>query len=484
MPAMWSARMGIQWFRRRISIELLAAARCSAMPTVRAQSAAQRGRASQPDDIRIKQGYWENSLAYDGRVPSWMHRLREQGHEVAAVGKLHFRSSSDDNGFSEEIDPMHIVDGVGGLVGLLRGSGEEPVRSGNWEMYAVQVGPGETSYHSYDRRITAHAIDWLKKHGRPSEKPWVLCVHYGSAHPPFKVPERLLNLYPPKDVPLPVRWREEERPHHPAVDHLRHILGLRETIDEATLRLMIAGYFGLITHLDEQIGEVFQAADDLGLLESTRVLYTADHGECLGDHFLFGKFNMYEGAIGVPMVMSGEGIEPGTVVDQIVSHVDLFATIVEAVGARLESPADDDLPGISLWPAMQGDETKRVGFAEYHALGSKSAGYALRDGDYKLVYHVGMSNQLFDLIDDPNEIVDLIDTERGGSIAAGLEKKLRSMIDPEATDERAKADQRRRVEEMGGRDAILKRGGFPRTPVPGEKTEFTAVIARPPSSNS
>ena len=60
-----------------------------------------------------------------------MHRLRGQGHEVASVRKLHFRSSEDDNGFTEEIIPMHIVDGVGGLVGLLRGSDEEPIRSGN-----------------------------------------------------------------------------------------------------------------------------------------------------------------------------------------------------------------------------------------------------------------------------------------------------------------------------------------------------------------
>ena len=68
-------------------------------------------------------GYWENAIPYDGQVPSWMHRLRNAGHKVTAVGKLHFRSTDDDNGFTEEIIPMHIVDGVGQLVGLLRGTG-------------------------------------------------------------------------------------------------------------------------------------------------------------------------------------------------------------------------------------------------------------------------------------------------------------------------------------------------------------------------
>jgi len=419
-------------------------------------------------------GYWENSLAYDGRVPTWMRRLREQGHEVAAVGKLHFRATEDDNGFTEEILPMHIVEGVGGLVGLLRGSGEEPVRTGNWDMY-VDVGPGETSYHAYDRRITRHAIEWLEAHQGASDKPWILCVHYGSAHPPFKAAERLLDLYPPDEMPMPVQWRGDERPRHPAIDHLRHILGQKDDIDETTLRQMVAGYFALISHLDEQVGEVIAAAEELGLLDSTRLLYTADHGDCFGNHFIFGKFNMYERSIGAPLMMCGEGISAGTEVNQITSHVDLFPTIVEAVRGSL-TENDGDLPGVSLWPAISGHESDRVGFVEYHALGSKNASFVLRQGNMKLIYHVGMPCQLFDLADDPDETTDLVATERGRGTAGELESRLRRILDPEETDARAKADQRRRVDEIGGRDAILRRGGFPRTPAPGEGTNFTPVV--------
>ncbi len=71
-------------------------------------------------------GYWDNVLAYDGRYPSWMRRLRDAGRSVVSIGKLHYRSSEDDAGFSREIVPMHILDGVGGVVGLLRWSDEEP----------------------------------------------------------------------------------------------------------------------------------------------------------------------------------------------------------------------------------------------------------------------------------------------------------------------------------------------------------------------
>ena len=290
-------------------------------------------------------GYWENAIPYDGRVPTWMHRLREVGHEITAIGKLHFRSTKDDNGFREEILPMHIVDGVGQVVGLLRGTGEEQVRPGVWEMYVENLGAGETSYHVYDREITAAAIDWLKDHAAKADKPWVLCVHYGSAHPPFKAPQELLDLYPVDQVPLPVCWRPDERPDHPAVAHLRHILGTHETLDENTLRRIVAGYFALITHLDAQVGQVLSAADDLGLLSDARVLYSSDHGDSCGNHYIFGKFNMYERSVGVPYMMCGPEIPAGHVVNQITSHVDLFPTLLESMGVSLEA-ADQDLPGI------------------------------------------------------------------------------------------------------------------------------------------
>ena len=70
-------------------------------------------------------GYWDNCLVYDGSRPSWATRVRAQGHTAVSVGKLHFRSTEDDNGFSREIAPMHIVDGIGGLVNLLRWSEED-----------------------------------------------------------------------------------------------------------------------------------------------------------------------------------------------------------------------------------------------------------------------------------------------------------------------------------------------------------------------
>jgi len=417
-------------------------------------------------------GYWENSTAYDGRIPTWMHRLREAGHEVTAIGKLHYRRTEDDNGFSEEILPMHIVGGIGGLLGLLRGSGEEPVRAGNWEMYVDELGAGETSYQQYDRKITAHAVDWLKARRRNPGKPWALCVNHVSAHPPFRVSQHLLDLYPLEHVPAPVAYRPGERPAHPAVEHLRRILGQKTALDEITLKRIAAAYFALITHLDDQIGKVLAAAEEAGLLERTLVIYSSDHGDCFGNHYILGKFNLYERSAGVPLIVSGPGVPSGTRVAQIASHVDLFPTILEVMGV---AGGIGQHKGISLWPAMRGREDSRTGFSEYHGLGSKNAGYMLRDGNMKLIYHVGMPMQLYDLRRDPDERRDLGEDRRASDIRATLEQKLRKLLDPEATDARAKADQRRKAQEYGGTAAILKRGGIPYTPPPGTEPRFLPV---------
>ncbi|MGA8402071.1 MAG: sulfatase-like hydrolase/transferase, partial [Stellaceae bacterium] len=67
-------------------------------------------------DIR----FWDNGIPYDGSVPSWHHRLKEAGHECVSIGKLHFRSIDDDNGFTEEVMPLHVVEGIGDPAGWLR----------------------------------------------------------------------------------------------------------------------------------------------------------------------------------------------------------------------------------------------------------------------------------------------------------------------------------------------------------------------------
>ena len=105
-------------------------------------------------------GFWDNAIPYDGSVRSWGHRLIASGHRSVSIGKLHYRSTEDDNGFDEEIMPLHVVDGVGDLLGLIRD--DLPVRAAALRL-AEEAGPGDSSYQRYDDDITAAARNWLRR---------------------------------------------------------------------------------------------------------------------------------------------------------------------------------------------------------------------------------------------------------------------------------------------------------------------------------
>ena len=411
-------------------------------------------------------GYWDNAITYDGRVPSWMHRLRDQGHDVVSFGKLHFRSSADDNGFTQERLAMHILNGKGGTHMLLRGFDDEHVNKGQWEMYRDRTGIGTAPYQAFDQQITADAIDWLKEHRREGERPFALFVSYPSTHPPFAVPADFHDRIDALNVRLPKGFLPHERSEHPADRHLRHIMDTGD-LDEDLARRIQVGYLALVAHLDHEIGQLVQALDELGLTDETRIVYTSDHGDLAGQHSLLGKFCLYEGSTGVPLIMAGPDIPAGRRVEQIASHVDLFPTILDAMGVPLEAE-DADLPGRSLWPAMRGEETEVTGFAEYHAVGSKAGSFMLRDGDMKLIYHVGMPAQLFDLATDPDELHDLGPDHPE---VARLEAMLRNICDPEGVDARAKADQRAKADFWGGREAVAADGLLVFTPPPGVAAE-------------
>lgn len=415
-------------------------------------------------------GFWDNAIPYDGSQASWMHRLRDAGHTVVSIGKLHFRESTPRNGFSDEKLPMHILDGKGGVHMLLRAVDREPVNAGQWNLYMDRSGIGTAPYQAFDQKITAEAIGWLRQHGVGRGKPWVLFVSYPSAHPPFSVSSEFYRESDEAAVELPEGWDDPISADHPALEYRRRILRSEQlrAEDEPALRRVLAGYLALCAHLDNEIGKVLAALADAGLEDDTRIIYSSDHGEMAGVHGLFGKSCLLEESIGVPLIMAGPGIPSGGVIDAPVSHVDLYPTIIE--GAGLQVGAEEaDLRGASLWDEIDAVRPPRSAFAEYHAAGSKSGSFMLREGRWKLLYHVGMPRQLFDLEADPHESVDLgPDHDK----AAELEARLRTICDPEAVDARAKADQRQWIARWGGADAIAAEALLVYTPPPGESAEM------------
>ena len=240
--------------------------------------------------------------------------------------------------------------------------------------------------------------------------------------------------------------------------------------DENALRHVAASYFGLVTHVDEQIGQVMQGATALAALDHARIVYTSDHGELFGAHGLLGKAIMYEGAIAVPLLMAGPDSPKGRTAGQLVSHVDLFPTLLESCGVPL-AESDAGLRGKSLWPALRGLEEPRSCFAEFHANFSKSGAFMLRDGPMKFIYHVGMPAQLFNIAHDPEEAHDLVADRSGVAVAKAMETKLRVICDPEETDAHAKADQRAKAQFYGGPAKLANAETIIFTPPPGVSGE-------------
>ncbi|HEV2121410.1 MAG TPA: sulfatase-like hydrolase/transferase, partial [Chloroflexota bacterium] len=426
-------------------------------------------------------GIWDNGAPYTGReAPSWGHRLTAQGHEVTTIGKLHYRSVEDDTGFPDQRLPMHVVDGKGDVFGLLRA--DSPVRPGSVRKPVEEAGPGESEYIRYDRATAAEAERWLRAHGSSStaagnttsggdpantQRPWALFVSFVTPHFPLVVPQEYFDLYPLDSVPLPRCGTPDTWTKHPAMQWKRRIQAIEEPFDETTLRRAIAAYYGMVTFLDEQIGRVIRALEAAGLAGTTRIVYTTDHGEMLGDHGLWWKSVMYEGSAGIPLILAGPDVPAGKRVSTPVSLVDAFPTILECVGAA-PAPEDSDLPGASLMRiANEPDDSMRTVFAEYHASHSSTGSYLLRRGSDKYIYHVGYPPQLFDLESDPDEARDLAAEPAHASRLAEFERDLRRIVDPEAVDAAARADQRRRIDEAGGLEAVLRGGAkFNYTPAP------------------
>jgi choline-sulfatase len=409
-------------------------------------------------------GYWDNATGYDGRVPGWGHALQAAGVRVESIGKLHYRNATDPTGFDRQHEPMHLAEGTGQVWGSVRDPLPETI--GPSPLFR-ELGPGESAYNRYDARSAERAVAWLEERARaPDAAPWVVHVGFVAPHFPLVVPQRYLDPYPPESIPLPkLLPRDGYRDHPWVAANRRHCDHDAALGTDARRRLAIACYLGLVTFVDEQIGQVLDALARTGLAASTRVVYTSDHGDNLGARGTWNKCLLYRESTGVPLIVAGPGLPAGRVCRTHANLVDVAPTILECVGLP---PAPQPAPGRSLVAmANAPDDPGRLGFSEYHAVGSPSAGFMLARGRFKYHHYVGFPPELFDLEADPEEAHDLAPDPAYARVLRDCETELRAMLDPEAVDRRAKNDQNALVARCGGREQALKMGPPGATPVPG-----------------
>jgi len=417
-------------------------------------------------------GLWDNAMPFDGSQPNWHALLRDRGHQVVSIGKLHFHSSHDDNGFSDEQIGMHVIDGEGDLLGLVRDE-DMPKRGGAYKM-ARMAGPGESVYTTYDREIAARAQVWLREEaGKHSDRPWVLFVSFVCPHFPLTAPPEYFYSYYDQDLPEPKLYHMRDQPLHPFLEDYRASFAYDDFFEDADMvKRAQAGYLGLCSFLDDNIGNVLRALDDAGLKGDTRIVYTSDHGDNLGARGLWGKSTMLEESVGVPLIMSGPDIPAGTVVDTPANLLDLYPFFMECAGETSPETFSDDHPGIDVMRLINGEGADRAVFSEYHAMGSKTAAYMIRKGPYKLIYYAHYPPQLFDLESDPEELNDLAEDANAKPVVGELTAELFRICDPHAIDAEAKQTQEKLLQEKGGRAAVIERGDLGFSMPPGVSPEF------------
>lgn len=413
---------------------------------------------------------WDNAIAYDGRIPSWHHRLRDHGVRVESIGKLHFRSADDDTGFSAQHEAMHLAEGVGQVWGSVRDP--LPERGGGAGLFR-QMGAGESDYNRFDRRVATRAVQWIDDRAaqrRALESagteaaPAALFVGLVAPHFPLVVPQDYLDRVPLDALP-PAKLRVQDgHRRHPWVERLARYNDLDgQLATDERRRLATACYLALVNFMDEQVGRIVDALDASGLAEDTLLVYTSDHGDNLGARSLWNKSVLYRESTQVPLLVRGHGLEPGNRTTPT-SLIDLYPTALQALGVA--RTADDPAEGRS-WLALAAEpDAYRAVLTEYHAIGSPSGAFMLASGPWKLHAYVGYEPELYHLDDDPEELHDLAASPDHALVRAGMLARLQTLVEPEHADRAAKDDQNALVERHGGRDAALQVGKFGATPAP------------------
>jgi arylsulfatase A-like enzyme len=244
--------------------------------------------------------------------------------------------------------------------------------------------------------FTDAALEFLESHR--SSEPFFLYTAYLSPHDPRTPPPQFASLYDPAKIPLPANFQPEHifyNGHNRNRDEL--LAPLPRTPE--VIRRHLAGYYGMISEVDYQIGRILRALEATGHAQNTVVILASDNGLAVGQHGLLGKQNLYEHSIRVPLVIRGPGFAAGKRIDAPVYLHDLCPTICELAGL----PIPATVASTSLMPLLN---NRREAFrgSTFHAF--RHLHRAVRREGWKLiVYNVNgiRTTQLFNLLEDPLE---------------------------------------------------------------------------------
>lgn len=368
-------------------------------------------------------GAFTNQCSLPLDKATFLHCLANAGYETVLCGRMHFLGADQRHGFTRrifgDITSLHwgknrqMEAELGQFNGTLGEKGCRKIAAG-----------GNSPVLEYDRAVIGTAIDHLK---RGSGKPQCLVVGTYAPHFPYVAPPELFEEYLVK-ADSPRTLDLDATLYHPATKHKE------QESDEALLRRIRAAYYGMITHMDAQVGAVHRAYQDYLARNGKRgvFVYTSDHGDQIGERKLYGKKTFFEGSARIPLLFQGEGVKQNVVLGGAASLMDVGLTLCELAGA--ESPPSAD--GTSLAKALasgEGDDERCVvcEFIDEKKDGTLLPGRMLKQGDLKFISYRGYEahDLLFDTRADPFEVRNL--AQERESVLARFRRCLWDSLDLE-----------------------------------------------------
>jgi arylsulfatase A-like enzyme len=247
------------------------------------------------------------------------------------------------------------------------------------------------------KEIADAAVAFLNE--RPRDKPFFMYLAFANPHDPRVVNREYRDRYQESAMPLPANYR----PLHPFNNG--ELLVRDEQLapwprTPEVVRSHLTDYYGVITYLDMQIGRILQVLKDQGIEDETIVVFSSDHGLAIGSHGLFGKQNIYEDGMKVPLIFAGPGISRGRS-NAFAYLFDIFPTLLDLAGL----PNAEGLDARSLAPVIRGESQ---GVRDAVFLAYRDFQRSIRVGDWKLIRYPEINrSQLFNLAADPAETHDL-----------------------------------------------------------------------------
>ncbi|MBI05253.1 MAG: phosphonate monoester hydrolase [Pelagibacteraceae bacterium] len=294
--------------------------------------------------------------------------------------------------------------------------------------------------------MTDRAIEFMDAQG---EDPFLLHLSYIKPHWPYIVPAPYHNMYSHNQISPAVRSETERDNPHPVLKaHMKHPESLNFSIDDVRNNVMPA-YMGLIKQIDDQIGRLFGWMEKAGRMDDTMIVFTSDHGDYLGDHWLGEKEMLHECSIRVPMIIydpdAAADATRGAKDETLVESLDIIPTFLDVFGGLVDK--EHLLEGQSLLPTLRSTQDEELRDAVFSEIDysfkpartytgrepAEARGFMIRTGRWKYILWEGYQPQLFDLEADPNEFSDLSETTEYRDICDELHERLFQWLRTRAT---------------------------------------------------